>query len=87
MKSETPRTDEAQELFQDEYGSGHYVVESNFARTLERELIEMRKALDELHIVIECAQGDVIHDWYCNDPIASQAREKALQILNRRGDA
>jgi uncharacterized protein with GYD domain len=45
MKTETPRTDNAQELFQDEYGSGHYVVESNFARHLERELNEANDKL------------------------------------------
>ena len=48
------------------------------------ELAEMRKALDELHVVIECAPGDIIHNWYCTDPLASQARDNALAILTRR---
>ena len=33
-------------------------VSADFARILERELIDMRKALDELHVVVECATGD-----------------------------
>ena len=80
----TPRTD-GQETTGDRMQYSN-VVSANFARELERELNEMRNTLDELHVVIECAPGDIIHDWYCTDPLASKARESALKILNRGRD-
>ena len=82
MKSEIPRTDKLRDRYNAELISGIEIIEAH--ENLERELNEMRKALDELHVVVECAPGDIIHDWYCTDPLASQARETALQILNRR---
>jgi hypothetical protein len=85
MTNETPRTDSA--TCGKGYGIPGNTVTADFARQLERELNDMRKALDELHVVVECATGDIIHDWYCTDPLASQARETVLQILNRRRDA
>ena len=56
MTNETPRTDSA--TCGKGYGIPGNTVTADFARQLERELNDMRKALDELHVVVECATGD-----------------------------
>ena len=82
MKTETPRTDNAQELFQDEYGSGHYVVESNFARHLERELNEYKDFARGILKNWDCDSGaNGVHASYCRCCCAKNLLEKSMAAL------
>ena len=44
---------------------------------------ELYKALDDLHIVCECATVPEVEEWYRRDPFASEARQNAINVLLR----
>lgn len=43
---------------------------------------ELRKSLDELHIVCECSR-EPIFTWYTTDVFATEARRNAIDVLMR----
>ena len=44
---------------------------------------EMHKALDDLHIVCECATMPEVETWYRGDAFAKEARQRAIDVLCR----
>ena len=44
---------------------------------------EMHKALDDLHIVCECATMPEVEAWYRGDAFAKEARQQAIDVLCR----
>jgi hypothetical protein len=44
---------------------------------------ELYKALDDLHIVCECATVPEVEEWYRFDPFAQEARQNAIEVLLR----
>ena len=44
---------------------------------------EVLKALDDLHIVCECAINPEVDEWYRRDEFAKQARAQAIAVLCR----
>lgn len=47
---------------------------------------EVLKALDDLHIVCECATNPEVDEWYRRDVFAKEARANAIAILCRSRD-
>lgn len=43
---------------------------------------EIHKALDELHVVCECATIPEVETWYRSDPFAKEARQQAIEVLS-----
>lgn len=43
---------------------------------------QLHKALDDLHVVCECASDPVVADWYRTNTFAKEARERAITVLN-----
>ena len=44
---------------------------------------EVLKALDDLHIVCECATNPEVDEWYRGDVFAKEARANAIAVLCR----
>ena len=44
---------------------------------------EIHKALDDLHIVCECATVPEVEAWYRSDTFAKEARQRAIDVLCR----
>ena len=44
---------------------------------------EVLKALDDLHIVCECATTPEVDEWYRRDVFAKEARANAIAVLIR----
>lgn len=48
---------------------------------------EIYKALDELHVVCECATVPEVETWYRGDAFAKEARQRAIDVLCRHAYA
>ena len=64
----------------EEDGQGRCAVSPGFAFPT---YAEMHKALDDLHIVCECATMPEVETWYRGDAFAKEARQRAIDVLCR----